>query len=555
MPVFRKVALLACSCAVLVCSAQKLKKEDYHLIEKLQQHVQYLAADSLEGRRTGTKGEKLAAAYIASQFANLGLQPKGTAGYFQNFTISEGRQVKAATAMTLNNTPLTPVTDFFPMAYSGNGTVNAMPAIALQERNMPWFFNLETELPEHAANPHFDVEDLVYNKAKDVQQKGAAALIVYNSSTTSDGLKFNPRNKFDVLKIPVVYVSAKRAAQFFSDPTASVEIELTTDVAEKTRTGTNVIGFIDNGAANTVVLGAHYDHLGFGEDGNSLAVLQTPAVHNGADDNASGTAALIELARLIKPSRLDQNNYAFIAFSGEELGLFGSKYFTTHPTIDLQAVNYMINMDMVGRLNDASPIVTLGGFGTSPFWATAFKPSKKSKLYTANLQFHIDSSGVGPSDHTSFYLKNIPVLFYFTGTHADYHKPSDDFEKLNLKGELLLIKHIYSLVQLANNQKEKLLFTKTKDLQAATTASFSVTLGIIPDYTFTGAGVKVDAVSDGRVAQKAGINAGDVITALGAYKISSMETYMQALGKFKKGDATQVSFNRNGEQFTVAIVF
>ena len=174
-------------------------------------------------------------------------------------------------------------------------------------------------------------------------------------------------------------------------------------------------------------------------------------IHNGADDNASGTAALIELSKKLKASSFKNNNYLFIAFSGEELGLYGSKHFTEHPTIDLKAVNYMINMDMVGRLNDSTKVLTVGGFGTSPAWDKVvnnldfFKLPYKGDM-TAPLVIKIDSSGTGPSDHTSFYRKDIPVLFYFTGLHTDYHKPSDDADKINYKGESVIISHILNAV-------------------------------------------------------------------------------------------------------------
>jgi aminopeptidase YwaD len=265
-------------------------------------------------------------------------------------------------------------------------------------------------------------------------------------------------------------------------------------------------------------------------------------IHNGADDNASGTAALIELARLMRVSKDKSNNYAFIAFSGEELGLHGSKYFTEHPTLNLQTINYMINMDMVGRLNDSSKTLTIGGYGTSPAWGPVFTALSKQKLFTIKF----DSSGTGPSDHTSFYLKNIPVLFFFTGLHTDYHKPTDDFDKININGELNIIKFIESLVK-ATSTKGKLAFQKTRETTSMASTRFNVTLGIMPDYTFSGGGVRVDGVSDGRPAQKAGIQTGDIIVQLGDFNTHSMETYMQALGKFNKGDKTKVKYKRGNE--------
>ena len=176
---------------------------------------------------------------------------------------------------------------------------------------------------------------------------------------------FEGKEKTDPLKIPVVFVTKEAAKKVLSDKTANYDINLSVALGDKKRTGHNVIGFINNGAATTIIIGAHYDHLGYGEDHNSLWT-GPPEIHNGADDNASGTAAVIELARMLKNARLKNNNYLFICFSGEELGLYGSKYFTEHPTIDLKTTNYMINSDMVGRLNDSTHAITIGGYGTSP---------------------------------------------------------------------------------------------------------------------------------------------------------------------------------------------
>jgi hypothetical protein len=325
-------------------------------------------------------------------------------------------------------------------------------------------------------------------------------------------------------------------------------------MGQKKRTAINVAGYIDNKAANTVVIGAHFDHLGYGEDGNSLE-RNGKQIHNGADDNASGVAAMIELARLLKASDIRQNNYLFIAFSGEELGLYGSKYFVQHPTLDLNNVNYMLNLDMVGRLNDANPQISVGGFGTSPSWVAAYTSSGKKGLYNGPLQFKFDSSGTGPSDHTSFYLKGIPVLFYFTGIHSDYHKPTDDFNKINYVGEMNIVKHVLSLIDFENKANTRLAFTKTQENASTASASFSVTLGIMPDYSFNGAGVRVDAVSENRPAQKAGLKSGDVIVQLGEYNVQSLDQYMQALGGFKKGDKTTVQFNRGNEKLSAPVEF
>lgn len=530
--------------------SQKLKKSDQAILTNLQSHIHYLADDKLEGRRAGTKGEELAMDYISDQFKQIGLRPKGTEGYYQSFDINEGKQINSGTHLIINDKELKLDEEYFPFAYSPNVNIEALPAIALQESGMPWFINLKDAIEENANNPHFDLNEYIHQQANDLKKKGATALIVYNTSDKDDQLKFDGKDKQETTGIPVVYFSKSAAKKYLSDASASLDIKLKIEIGEKKRAGHNVIGYIDNGAPTTAILGAHFDHLGYGEDGNSMLRTNEHLIHNGADDNASGTAALIELARLLKNSKLDRNNYLFIAFSGEELGLFGSKFFVENPTISLSSVNYMVNMDMVGRLNDSSKALTIGGYGTSPEWTSLINLKDKKSPFLIK----IDSSGTGPSDHTSFYRKDIPVLFFFTGLHADYHKPSDDFDKINYMGELSVVKYIYSLIEKENKTKQKLAFTKTREMQTSSTR-FSVTMGIMPDYTFSGTGVRVDGVSDGRPAQKAGLQTGDVITQLGDYNVSSLENYMEALGKFKKGDSTVVKFKRGNDNKQAQVQF
>src|SRR6185312_761129 len=237
----------------------------------------------------------------------------------------------------------------------------------------------------------------------------------------------------------------------------------------------------------------------------------------------------------------------FICFSGEELGLFGSKYFTENPTIPLQTVDYMINCDMIGRLNDSTHTITVGGYGTSPEWGKIL-PQKTQAL---NVKF--DSSGIGPSDHTSFYLKNIPVLFFFTGTNSDYHKPTDDVDKINFVGELRVIQYIENILK-ETNKNEKLAFSKTREPQMQT-ANFTVSLGFMPDYTYSGTGVRADGIIDGKIAQKIGMQPGDVITKLGDFKVTDINNYMTALSKFKKGDSTKVTVIRGKDKLNLDVVF
>lgn len=537
---------------ILASSAfsQKLSKSDKETVTNLKTHIGYLADDKLEGRRAGSEGERLAGEYISTQFRNIGIMPKGTEGYYQSFEINDGKQIMENTYLSVNGSDLKPGKEFFPFPFSAKRTLEAAPAIALQEADMPWFVDLGEVLNDNKQNPHFDISDYIKNNTKKAYDKGATAVILYNSSSLPDNLSFNPKDKSEVMPIPVIYVTSDAAKKYFSDKTATLNIKLRTDIGEKKRTGHNVVGYIDNGAATTVVLGAHFDHLGYGEDGNSMLRTGEKLIHNGADDNASGTAALIELARLLKKSKAKKNNYLLIAFSGEELGLYGSKYFVDNPTIDLTSVNYMLNMDMVGRLNDSTKALAVGGYGTSPQWASVILAQDKKLPFVVK----IDSSGTGPSDHTSFYRKDIPVLFFFTGQHKDYHRPSDDADRINYEGELQVIKYIDRIISDLNKQNQKLAFAKTRETQSAN-STFRVTMGIMPDYTYPGNGVRADGVSEGRPASKAGLKVGDVIIQLGDNKVTSVESYMQALNKFNKGDRTKVKYKRGNETLEADVQF
>lgn len=319
-----------------------------------------------------------------------------------------------------------------------------------------------------------------------------------------------------------------------------------TDGGEKL-VGKNVVAYLDNGAAHTVVIGAHYDHLGMGGFG-SLHAGQ-PAIHNGADDNASGIAALLKIAAYLKEGRAKSNNYLFIGFSGEELGLFGSKKYADNPTIDLSKVNYMINMDMVGRLNEEK-VLAIHGVGTSP----AF-PAMIKEVQVGGIKAKTSDSGIGPSDHTSFYLKNIPVLHFFTGQHSEYHKPIDDAALVNFKGLNLVGNYIIALIEKLDSSG-KLEFTKTKDeAKGRQAASFKVTLGVMPDYVNEGEGMRIDSVIEGRPGAEAGMQGGDVIVKMGDLEIKNIYDYMEGLGKFKKGDSTTIVVLRGKKKKELKVTF
>lgn len=322
------------------------------------------------------------------------------------------------------------------------------------------------------------------------------------------------------------------------------EVDFTGLKTDSTLTGTNVVGFLDNNADNTVIIGAHYDHLGMGGEGSLYR--EGKAIHNGADDNASGVAVMLHLASQLKNSNAN-NNYLFIAFSGEEMGLLGSNYFVKNPTIDTKKISYMINLDMVGRLNEEHT-VAVQGIGTSPIFKQTLFANNEAKL---NIAEH--ESGIGPSDHTSFYLADIPVLHFFTGQHEDYHKPGDDAEKLNYEGMEKISNFIYSIITDLDDAG-KLPFKKTKN-ESESVPDFKVTLGVVPDYLYNGKGMRIDGVSEDKPAQKAGLQKGDVVVQLGVHPTKDMMSYMKALSKFEKGDTTTVGFERNGKLQEVKIQF
>lgn len=312
----------------------------------------------------------------------------------------------------------------------------------------------------------------------------------------------------------------------------------------------NVVAYLDNSAEHSVIIGAHYDHLGKGERAGSLSAEAKGKIHNGADDNASGTAGLLELARYYATNKAKEPyNFLFIAFSAEEMGLLGSKAFCERPGIDFKKVHLMINMDMIGRLDTANPRITVSGTGTSPQLQSLL-----IALQPKSFAVRPDSSGMGPSDHTSFYLKDIPVLHFFTGIHSDYHKPGDDAEKINYQGEKEVLDYMIivtdSLLQLP-----KLAFTPTRNSTTGNAPRFKVTLGVIPDYAYQGEGIKLDGVTEGKPAQKAGIRKDDIVLEIGNFPTPNIMDYMKALSQFKKGDQVKVKLKRSEELMEISIEF
>ena len=314
-------------------------------------------------------------------------------------------------------------------------------------------------------------------------------------------------------------------------------------------TGENVVAYLDNKADKTIVIGAHFDHLGLNEHHFSTLMNSEGQIHHGADDNASGTAAVLELARMFTENKtIEKANYVFVLFSGEEDGLMGSKAFAETVKTKYPNVIAMINMDMVGRLNKTKDL-TVGGVGTSPIFRDLIE-----KFKPAGFNVTIDESGVGPSDHTSFYLKDIPVLFLFTGTHEDYHKPSDVENKINYYGLRFITDYVFNLSN-AISELPEVPFTKTKLDAVKEAPKYKVTLGIMPSYADTGDGLKVDGVVENRPADLAGIKTGDIITKIGDCEVKEVYSYMDCLSKINSGDEKEVLVLRDGKEMKMIVKF
>ena len=524
--------------------AQHLSSADKKLVKALKNHIEFLASDALEGRRAGSIGEQKTVDYIIGQYQALGIKAIGNDGYIQNFPIDEGNALTANSFLKINNEVLLLDSSYFPISNSGTGSVVSKASISLNESKQVWFKDLNEVLEENTSNPHFDMTQWLVTTAAEIKQKGATALFLYNSGKLIDNIQFYKFDTSKALPIPVLYITKEGFEKYLNDELSTYEIEANIQFEHPTRTAHNVIALIDNHAANTVVIGAHLDHLGYNEDKHGLDLNNF--VHNGADDNASGTAALIELAKALQKKSPKNNNYLIIHFSGEELGLLGSKYWLEHPTY-AGNLNYMINLDMVGRYDTARKL-TVGGYGTSNAWSTILSSTPTSLLT------HYDSAGSGPSDHASFYRKDLPVLFMFTGSHPDYHKATDDWDKINYEGEKEVVRYVQAIIKKAD-ALGKLDFLKTREASMGRSTKFTVSLGVMPDYAFTGVGLRIEGASQGKLGEKIGLKSGDILLQMGDHKIVDVMNYMQILSKFKKGDKTILTYKRGSDELKIEIQF
>ena len=553
---FPLLTSLVFTCSAFFTTAQEVPL-DLAAPQRMQRDLLFLASDSLKGRLPGTPEADVARDYIAERMVQNGIEPATSSGYFQEFPVPEFATVDYdKTGLVVGRKALVPHVDFYPVAYSANGLVEGKTVpvgygIVKEDGSYDDYAGkdvagkiavLNVSSPD-GVHPHsaFAAYHSLVERIELAKEKGAAAVLLINpEETASDVPEFFKSVKS--LGVPVLFVRSGEWEAKLAKKSRKVALQV--EQKERYSTGYNIVGFIDNGKPQTVILGAHYDHIGMGRE-NSL-YKGAPAIHNGADDNGSGTTLLLEMLRYYGARTETNYNYLILFFSAEESGLIGSKYFVEHAAPLLSNAAYMINMDMVGRLREYR--IQLSGTGTAAEWDAVLEAP------IHGLSIKKDPAGVGPSDHTSFYYKNMPVLHLFTGTHEDYHKPADDAEKVNYKGMARLASLVYTITA-RTAEYDRLTFQKTQSSEAKTTPRFSVTLGVVPDYLFAGPGLRIDGATDGRPGANAGLKGGDVITKIGPITIDDIYAYMNALGAFKKGDTTTLIYERDGEEITTEITF
>jgi hypothetical protein len=571
--------------------------------ERIKAHVEYLASPAMKGRGTGTPELNKAANYIANQFKSDGLEPLAGKSYFQKFRVTVGAELGKQNTATLvrgaEKLAFKVGTDWQPLNFSDSGeagTALAFAGFGITAPEFQYDDYLHMDVTGKAVivmqqEPQKDDEkskfegkvptqySLVVNKAINARNHGAKVMVLVNDLPGQGEEDF--LMKFGSLTGPenagILLVQAKRevvdrwlapsgktlaqlqkeiddklASQSYDVPDARLDLRV--DVRRITAETQNVVGVLrgrdPNLAAEAVVIGAHYDHLGLGER-NSLAPSQAGKVHAGADDNASGTSVLLELARTLGERKRDlRRSIVFLAFSGEELGLLGSAYYTKNPEWPLEKTAVMINLDMVGRPKDGKLII--GGVGSSPGFKEIVEKANRTGLKVSTTA----GAFGGSSDHISFYVKNIPVLFFFSGLHADYHKPSDTPDKI-LSAEAARVGDLAMQAALTlSSQDARPQFVRVQEAQPAAGgggAGYGAYFGSIPDMGEEVVGVKFADVRDGSPAAKAGLKAGDLLVEFAGKEIKNLYDFTYALRAHKPGEEVSVTVVRGKEKMTVTV--
>jgi aminopeptidase YwaD len=565
--------------------------------ERLQADVARLAGDAWEGRRAGTRGGDHAADWIASEMHRIGLEAGGEQGtYYQSFTFIDGVDLGPGNRLAVGGRAFTSGRDFRPLAFSSAGTFSGPAAFA--------GYGIVSKELDHDDYAGLDVKDRLVlvlrygpggddpqskwapfsalrQKASVARDKGARALLVVTGPETPHAkdelVPLRADASFADAGLPVVSVTRAVAEALFAgagttlgeaqkkiDQAAkpapldlpAARAELVTDVTPRRSTTRNVIGFLRapaDGAAEVVVIGAHYDHLGVGVAGMGSTLEPEPQgkIHRGADDNASGVAGLLELARRFAPRRTAlKRSLLFVAFGAEELGTLGSSHFVKEPTVPWRLVAAMVNMDMIGRLRDDS--LQLSGVGTSPVWGPLLEEANRA----AGLKLKTEPGGYGPSDHSPFYAADKPVLFAFTGAHSQYHRASDTADLVNAAGLERVVGLLEGVVSGLAESTAAVAFTRVpadQEKGAAGTRGFRVWVGGVPDYGQEGPGVRFSGVSPGSPAEKGGVKAGDVLVRFGPKEVRNIYDYTYALGEHQPGEKVTVVVKRGGQDVALEL--
>ncbi|MBW8327476.1 MAG: M20/M25/M40 family metallo-hydrolase [Prolixibacteraceae bacterium] len=583
MKVLRNVVIAILVLSTISFSKDKNKQPEV-TVGELKKHISYLASDGLKGRRTGTEGDSLAAEYIRTELREMGFVPLHSNG-FQRFRVTDKIIYGPANSLILNGAALKPDSDFAPFAFSQNDSFKGEIVFAgygfdINEDSLQWKDYLGMNVKGKVvmvlrADPEIEKTMspyMKYSKDRDkvLQAKdlGAVAVLLVSGKIFDPEDKFEPLAKGDQsVGIPAFRISRKTANTILESKNCQIE-DLEKKLNEQRKpgsftTGTSISGHSDviqttiptrNVAMvlpgtdkllknEYVVLGAHFDHLGMGGPGSGSRVPDTVAVHGGADDNASGVGMMIELAeKLAANPKSHKRSIVVVAFSGEEMGLLGSKQFVENAGIDLGKVNAMVNMDMVGRLNENS-MLQIGGVGT----AESFKTILTAANDTSILKLSLSDEGYGPSDHAAFYGKNIPVLFISSGAHLDYHTPADTEDKINYDGMIKIANLSFRIISDLANADAKFVFKEAgpKEVVSRGMRRKGVTLGIMPDFAGNVKnGLRADVITPGRPAAIGGMKKGDIITSINGKPVNNIQDYMFRMGQLKHGETIHVEVLR-----------
>ena len=564
--------------------------------KELKSHVRYLASDRLKGRFPGTDGGRHAAEYIRNQFKKSGLTLLGDGG-FQYFDVITGASIGHNNSLTIDQINFSVGEDFIPLSFSQSTTLIASIIFVgfgfdFQNDSLSWNDYSDIDVTGKwvlilrgspcGNSPHGDyAEHSSLRKKVMIAKDHSAAGVIFTS-----GVKFDERNNLIPLRydqsqtnvsIPVIHVKREVADLLFQESgnnLISFEnnaiqmmenfksiglkkiVSVSTDVEYKMIQTQNIVGLlpgIDEKLRNEyVVIGAHYDHLGFGGEHSGSRRPDHYEIHNGADDNASGVSVMMELAEIFSHHHSNDRTMVFIGFGAEEMGLLGSKYFVKSGLIGKDNIQIMLNMDMVGRFDKKVNKISIGGTHT----AVDLESKIESIISKTNLQYSFSPEGYGPSDHSSFYVSDIPVLFFFTGAHNDYHTPEDDAEKINYKGMKAVSQLIYSIADHFSTIDERLFFQEAGPKKQEERQRFKVTLGIMPDYTYSATkGLRIDAVLKDRPASNAGLEKGDIIIEMNGGSVGDIYEYMHRLSEFNPGDEVKVKVLRENNEKTVTVKF